>query len=317
MIDITYRLYRKLDSFGLALPCDIFFHRTDAVFFPANFSNWRTVKSGVAAVAIHDLTHIHFPEYVDKKNLQHLNRVVPRALRTADILVTVSDAVRQEIINIYHPKKSLSTLVTPIPPDDNIFYKKPLQPSVNKQYGIPTTKYILFVGTIEPRKNIINLIKAYLALPNAVQAEYSLVLAGGKGWNDEEIHAVISANKTKNIKAIGHFKTQDATALVQHAATLVIPSFYEGFGMPILEAMACDTPVIASDIPVHRETGGNAALYINPEDPKELRDKLLDILTSKTTVASLSIKSAAHLKEFSWKKNSEKFKEAVTAKLVK
>lgn len=301
---LPLRIYAKLQSYGIAPAFDIFKKQSDLTIFP-NFATWSTFHSRLRSTVIHDLTYLYFPEVVEAKNLAHLRRVVPRSISKADFIITVSEAVKAELVKEFQLSPG-KCIVTPIPPEAS--FALPNTNEVHKKYRIPTQKYIYFIGTLEPRKNLPTLIAAYHLLPQAIRDEYSLVMAGGKGWKTEKSQAAIddAIKAGEKVVHIGYIDQIDSSALFQKASLFVMPSTYEGFGMPILEAMASHTPVLASDIPVLRETGDNAALYAQPDSPADFADKIETILTSPHLVTDLNNKARVHLKKLSWEDNAKR-----------
>jgi glycosyltransferase involved in cell wall biosynthesis len=297
------RVYAKAQSHNLAPPFDILLPKVDLTIF-SNFATWPTIKSKLRATVIHDLTYIYFPDTIEKNNLPHLRRVVPRTVKLADIVITPSESVKAEIVKEFSisPEKCI---VTTIPPDP-IFLKKNNN-QIHKKYNIPTKNFIYFLGTLEPRKNLPTLIEAYRKLPDAIKREYCLVMAGGNGWKTEKSQkAIDNALKAgENIIHIGFVDSNDASALFQNASLFVMPSTYEGFCIPILEAMASSCPVIASDIPVLREVAGDAALFAKVDDSDGFRQLIQVLLTSPSLQKELILKGKKRLAEFSPLKNSE------------
>lgn len=296
------RVYAKLQSFGIAPPFDLLLPKVDLTIFP-NFATWPTVRSRLSATTVHDLTYLYYPELVEEKNLAHLRRVVPRSIKKADIVMTVSESVKAELVKEFQlaPERCI---VTHIPPSD-IFRKTHSSDDiakVRKKYGIESKKYIFFLGNFEPRKNLETLIKAYTKLPQATQNEYQLVLAGGKGWKSASTQKTLddAISSGADIRHIGYVDDTDRPALYQAASLFVMPSTYEGFGIPILEAMLSGCPVVAADIPVLRETGGGSALYANPLSPADFATVIEKALTayphSKKTMRN-------NVRRFSWDKN--------------
>ncbi len=298
------RVYAKLQSHRKALAFDTFLPQVDLTIFP-NFASWPTANSKLTATTVHDLTYIYYPEYVESKNLAHLQRVVPRTVKSADIILTVSNAVKQEIIQEFGVDPS-SVVVTYVPPD--AMFKEGVSQSriadVRKKYSIETKKYIFFLGNFEPRKNLKNLIEAYMHLPSTIRAEYRLVLAGGKGWNSRETQQTldIALADGADIVHIGYVDSVDRPALYHAASLFVFPSSYEGFGIPILEAMYSGCPVVAADIPVLHETGGGAVLYAQPGDAIKLSSAIQQALTNYPYTAETMRK---HAESFSWETSTE------------
>ncbi len=274
---IPLRVYAKTQSLGFAPPFDIFLPKVDLTIFP-NFATWPAIHSKHTATVVHDLTYIYFPEVVEKNNLAHLKRVVPRSVKNADFIITVSESVKAELIKELglSPDKCI---VTPIPPASIFFDEESNEQldTVKAKYKIsPNKKYIYFIGTFEPRKNLKTLIEAYSLLPQEIKDTYSLILAGGKGWKTEAtqkaLDAAIAAGE--DIKHLGFIDQVDSPALFQGASLFAMPSLYEGFGMPILEAMASGTPVVASNIPVLREVGGHYTAYADPLSPQDFANAI-------------------------------------------
>lgn len=304
---IPQRVYAKLHSYGIKIPFDIFQPTVDLTILP-NYARWNTCNSKLTATVVHDLTFLKFPEYMEEKNLAYLRRVVPDAIKKSDFIITVSDHVKQEIINTYDidPSRCIST---PIPPDD-IYFKKSSK-EIHQKYNIPTKKYIYFIGTIEPRKNVTTLINAYISLPSDIKEEYSLVLAGGYGWKTGPIREVLqdALDTKENIIHIGYIDQEDASSLHQKASLFIQPSTYEGFGMPILEAMASETPVLTSDIPVFREVGGDAVLFSDPHNHLSFTNNIKKILQSPEIQQQMIRKGVQNLRRFSWDYNAKKVTE--------
>lgn len=297
------RIYAKLQSYNIAPPFDLFKKRVDLTIFP-NFATWPTIKSKINACVVHDLTFLYYPEAVEEKNLAHLKRVVPRSIKKADFIITVSNAIKAEIVKEFKIKPE-NIVVTPIPPTNKNFQENNYE--IHKRYNIPTEKFIFFIGNLEPRKDLPTLIEAYRKLPEAIKREYSLVIAGGNGWKTEKSEASLKAAKeaNENIIAIGPIDHSITPAFYQKATMLVMPSLYEGFGMPILEAMVNHCPVIASDIPVLRETGSDAAIYAKQGNVDDFCSKITYLIKHPEFRVELNKKAAVRLSKVSWEQNAQ------------
>ncbi|MEI6851038.1 MAG: glycosyltransferase family 1 protein [Candidatus Saccharibacteria bacterium] len=300
---IPLRIYAKLQSYSFAPPFDVNLSKVDLTIFP-NFATWPSMKSRLRATVIHDLTYIRFPDTVDEKNLVHLKRVVPRSIKEADFIITISEAVKSELMKEFDlpPDKCV---ITTIPPDDKYHHKNDNE--IHDKYGIPTKKFIYFIGNLEPRKDLPTLIKAYCKLPTAMKKEYSLIMAGGNGWKTENSRkAIKNAQKnSENVAHIGFVDDDDAAAFYQKATMFVMPSIYEGFGMPILESMASGCPVIASDIPVLKEVGGDAALYAKAGDSDDFKEVIEKLIKDTGLQKKLVQLGKQNLKNFSLEKNAK------------
>lgn len=302
---IPLRVYAKLQSFNYAPAFDTFLSKVDLTIFP-NFATWPTIKSKYSATVIHDLTYLYYPEVVEEKNLAHLRRVVPRSIKKANFIITVSESVKNELVKEFDIDPS-NCLVTPIPPDESFFQIASLESidRVKKKYNLnPKKKYLYFIGNLEPRKNLKTLIEAYKLLPQEIKNDYSLILAGGKGWKTESTQKTLddAIQQGNDIKHIGFIDQEDSPVLFQGAALFIMPSLYEGFGMPILEAMASGTPVVASDIPVLREVGGTYAKYTAPTSAQSFKQAILESLSQPPQTRDELQKNVLR---YSWGKNVE------------
>lgn len=298
---IPLRLYNKLSSIGLPLlPFDILLPSVDLTIHP-NFATWPTGRSKLVATVVHDLTYLYHPELVEKRNLAHLQRVVPKSLQKADFIITVSQAVKYELIKEFNIPAE-KCIVTTIPPSQE--FNDPSLPihDIHTKYSIPTKKFILFIGNLEPRKNLSTLIRAYRLLSKDIQQEYSLIIGGGTGWNFEETEDILrEGGEVGIIKRIGYIDQEDLTSFYRLASLFVMPSLYEGFGMPVLEAISSSCPIVCSDIPVLREAGGEIARYAHPHKPEEFAE----LISSQLDVTLNRDRVAKHLDQFSWEKNAQ------------
>jgi alpha-1,3-rhamnosyl/mannosyltransferase len=245
---------------------------------------------------LHDLSYIDTPEYVSQKNRDFLLKFVPRAIKRAALIITISEFTKASIIEHYGVPEEKIT-ITPIPPIRHTATR-----TVDlKRLGIKN-KFILFISTLEPRKNIMNLVKAYDQLPESIKSDYSLVLAGGTGWYMDETLAHIEHLRQQGAKIIltGYVSDDEKTALYEAAEMFVMPSHYEGFGMPVLEAMAYGLPTAISDIPVFREVAGDASLFFDKDDPASISQAIQALLTDANLRAKLKKQGLETTGHYSW-----------------
>ena len=304
------RIYTKLSGYSpiahILPKYGAFLPKVDLTIYP-NFVTWPTTKSSFTATVIHDLTYLYFPEVVEEKNLSHLSRVVPRSISKTDFIITVSESVKAELIKEFHLDSS-RCVVTPIPPDSSFFAVATPSTikSVKEKYNLkPEKEYIYFIGNLEPRKNLKTLVEAYQLLPQEIKDRYSLVLAGGRGWKTESTQEVIdkAISSGEDIKHIGFIDQEDSPVLHQGASLFVMPSLYEGFGMPILEAMASGTPVVSSNIPVLKEVGAEYATYADPHSPESFAKAITRTIISPRPKRNL-LQENVH--RYSWQDNVDK-----------
>lgn len=303
------RVYNLLFKLGLAPPIDLVTTgRPDAVWFP-NFVVWPVWRRKTKIiVTIYDISFINYPQFASPANLRYMLRFVPRAIRRADRIVTISESSRHEIAKHYNVSPSRIDIVYPAV-DDSEYYPRSTTniAAVRTRLGLPK-KYILFTGTLEPRKNIEGLLSAYSALSEELRQQYSLVLVGGKGWKDESIVGAVNrlCQKGEDIISLGYIADNDLPAIYSGASLFVYPSFYEGFGMPPLEAMACGVPVITADNSSLPEVVGKAGIVVDANDTDHLSAEMARVLNDTKLAASLAEAGLARAKKFSWQASAEK-----------
>src|ERR1700752_4969071 len=255
-------------------------------------------------LSIHDLSLLLYPE-------THLNHLVRRArlrlplmTRFATKVITATESVKREIVEHLEVDPA-KIAVTPYAPRHSF---RPLERADTEQtrarLGIEET-FILFVGTIEPRKNLITLLRAFAEVLKNTDLRPQLVIAGQKGWLMDEISSFVnSENLSERIVFTGYVTDRDLRTLYSSCVVCVYPSLYEGFGFPPLEAMSCGAPVIASEIPVLREVLGGAAVYVPPLDLQRMAESLVDLLRDKGQRAYFSEAGLNRARQFTWEKTA-------------
>jgi glycosyltransferase involved in cell wall biosynthesis len=267
---------------------------------------FNTKKKVKYVVTIHDVITYVCPQYFTPKMRMWQSLFVPNVVKLADHIITVSETTKNDLLKLFHvdPKK-----ISAIAPWFNTQFKpivdESIKRNVRERYKLPK-KFILYLGTIEPRKNILGIIKAYTMLPKILQNEFTLVIAGGIGWYAENIIEEITKLKTThNIILPGYIRHEDLPVLYTLASVFVFPSFYEGFGSPPLESMACGTPVITSNNSAMPEAVGNAAILIDPSDTTALSKSIENILTDDNLSNSYRTLGFQRVQQFNPKKLAE------------
>jgi glycosyltransferase involved in cell wall biosynthesis len=248
---------------------------------------------------IYDLSFVLHPEFSADLNSRFLNKQTKLAAERATKIITISQNSKNEIVDHYQVSAEDVSIIYPII-DAAEFHPRTAEEikTVRAKYGV-FGKYILFVGNIEPRKNLASLLRAYSMLDPEQLQDYSLLLVGAKGWKDGEIHDLITDLQRKGLKVVqptGYVTDEDMPALVSGASIFTYVSRYEGFGIPPVEAMFCGTPVISSDNSSLPEAVGKAALMVNAEDIQEISNAIKKLLGSPALQKELVEAGFAHIK---------------------
>ena len=223
---------------------------------------------------------------------------LPLALVKTSAIVAVSNSTANDVIRLFPKIKNKVYSITEAA--DSIFSPRPYNNGIINKYNLPAN-YILTVGTIEPRKNHLVLLKAYSRLPRDIQNKYGLVIVGKKGWKCEHILKSITVMQQKyNIKYLNYIENEDLYTLYAMSSLFVYPSIYEGFGLPVLEAMQSGVPVITSKSSSMPEVGGDAVEYIDPHDYSSLSSTISRVLNNQELYNALRVKGIERAKMFSW-----------------
>lgn len=250
-------------------------------------------------LTVHDLSFVRAPDTTTPGLRAYLNQVVPRSVERADHVLADSEATRQDLIELYGtPAAKISVLYSGV--DDQfapVTDAAALQ-DVRRRYGIGQGPYIFSLGTVQPRKNYARLAEAFHRLN---RPDLKLVIAGGKGWLDGPLTEQIARlGLVKRVQFIGFAADADLPALYSAARVFAFPSLYEGFGLPPLEAMACGTPVVASNVSSLPEVVGDAGLLVDPHDVDALSVALARLLDDETLRHTLAGKGQERARQFSW-----------------
>lgn len=253
------------------------------------------------AVFVHDLAFKLFPDAYSSYELILQEAAIKAAISRAKIIIFSSKANKNDFLKYYKfPEKSIR--IVPLAFDsDN--YKKIDNPKQSLKINAP---YFIFVGRLEKRKNIVRTIKAFELYKEKSKTNHKLVLIGKKGYGFKEIEEKISSSKYKaDILIPGFVNNEKLANLYASSIGLVYSSLYEGFGLPMLEAMACGTPVITSDVPTLKEIAEDAALLVDPKNEKEIAEAMDKIISDKNIRKDLIAKGENRVREFSWDKTGK------------
>jgi len=284
-------------------PLETFMPQDQDVYWFTNFRTYATLRNRRRVTTIYDAAYMVYPEFIQTKNLSYLRDQVPRSLRIADRIITISESAKTDLITRLDADPN-KIVVAPCGIDTD-FMKPTKSKDALKKYGIKG-KYLLFVGTIEPRKNLVNLIQAYDKLPATYKEEYTLILAGGGGWNDGEIQAEIRKDRlVGNVQLTGYVEDVDLASLYTHATAFLYPSFYEGFGLPILESLACGTAVLTAKNSSLEEVAGKAAYYVDEFSTESIKDGMQKLIDSERTRKDIVRLGRERVASYPWSKTAK------------
>lgn len=259
-----------------------------------------------SVITIHDLAFLLYPHFLTKESARYYGQI-DQAWRKTDHIIAVSEATKQDSIKMLGvPEKKISVIHEAANPIYRQMDQKEAMQHVRKRYKFERD-YLLFVSTIEPRKNLPGLLQAYRRLRDEYQRDELLVLAGANGWLWEEVYETVNRlNLDDHVAFLGRVPSQDLVYLYNAARLLVHPSFYEGFGLTPLEAMTCGTPVIVSNTSALPEVVSDAGVLINPHDIDGLTVAMWRVLTEAELRQDLICKGLKRARQFSWENAARK-----------
>ena len=262
-------------------------------------------------VTVHDLIPYILPETVGKGYLSKFLQEMPRIIDLSDGIITVSECSKEDIIKFF-PNSKDKVFVTPLAADDKykLLDREKCKNIIRENYDIDKP-FILYIGGFSPRKNVKSLISAFSKIYKKLEEEYNLVIVGS---NKDDINILkdlsIALGVETFVKFTGFVPEELLPVLYNACNVFVYPSLYEGFGLPLLEAMSCGTPVITSNISSIPEVVGDGGILIDPFDTDILENSLEELLNNEKLRNSLSLKALERSNNFSWEKTSEKTVEA-------
>lgn len=286
-------IWEHFRAAGIAkrLGCDVWFSTSHMIPFQRRLPR---------VPFVHDLIAIRYPALFGRKQAAYLRFALRYASCKTEHVLTNSEATKTDIQSTFGVSPNRIS-VTPLGPGNEIHRVSPDSVSDDelRRMGVPFDRYLFALGTLEPRKNLARLFEALALLPPGL----GLAVAGGKGWKESPIMARLAEIGVEDrVAFLGYVADADLPKLFARCESFVFPSLYEGFGMPVLEAMLAGAPVIASDRPAMREVGGLAARYFDPESPSDMARAIQEGVDRESAVAA----GLEQAKSFTWEAAAEK-----------
>lgn len=255
-------------------------------------------------IVVHDMVPFVLPEAAQKRAGAIERATIRHALRRAAALACVSGATERDLVELF-PQARGRTAVIPHAAHPRFFEERSLSAlaAARERHGLPE-RFVLAVGTLEPRKNLVRLIDAYAALPEGVRAGTPLVLVGPRGWEVEEIERRAAG---AGVRTTGYVTDDDLAALYAACTAFACPSLYEGFGLPVLEALAAGAPTLTSDLSSLPEVAGDAAVLVPPTDVDAIGRGLEQLLTDDALRARLRAAGPERARSYSWERTAGGF----------
>ncbi len=292
--------YQTIFWHRLRLPVPVEWVAGEADIFHAPNFLLPPVKRARTLLTIHDLAFMVRPEYAWPDLRRFLEQAVPRSVDRADHILADSEASKRDAMRLFQLPPERVTVVgagvderfRPMTPEETA--------SVREKYRLEWP-FVFSISTLEPRKNFDGLIRAFARAKREANLPHHLVIAGGKGWLYEEVFAAVEAERVGDcVHFPGFVPDEDLPALYNLADLFAFPSHYEGFGLPLLEALACGTPALASDTSSLPEIAGAAAFLVPTDDPQALVAGLIQLLTDSEARAALAARGPVQAARFTW-----------------
>lgn len=285
-------------------PLELFTGRVNLLFFPSIFMPYTFSPT---IVAIHDLAWLRFPELAPEGEATEFRSCLSRAVRTARHVITISDSTKKDLTEIAHvPAEKITVIGLGY---DQSIARRPSAAELTDfraRHSLGDAPFFLHVGTIEPRKNLVRLVRAFSLLKEKTGLPHQLVFIGRFGWKYTEVLQAIEESRSKEaIKMLGTLSDTDRRLAYWAADALVFPSLYEGFGIPILEGQAAQKPVLTGTGGSLKEVGGDSVLSIDVTNEEAIAEGLQRLATDQRLVRDLVKKGSENVKRFSWQKTAQ------------
>ncbi len=297
--DWLARLWHRV---RLPIPVEVITGRLD-VFYSPDFALPPTTRRTKTVLTVHDLSFVYYPDAFVPPLRRYLEKVVPHSIERADVVLADSTRTRSDLISLFDVPPEDVTVIYPgvgsrFRPDP----KPGERERLGERYGIGDEPYVLSVGTLQPRKNYVRLIEGFVQLPQDGEAKPRLLIAGGRGWLYDEI--IAEASRHDSVRLLGFVEDEDLPALYRGASLFALTSLYEGFGLPVLEAMACGVPAVCSNTSSLPEVAGDAAMMVDPLDTDALTEAIARVLDDDRLRKKMVDRGLARAATFTWERSA-------------
>lgn len=290
------RIWHRLQA---PIPVELFTGRVDLYHSP-DFTLPPVWPGTPTVLTVHDLSFVRDPDSAAPGLRSYLNTVVPRSVRRATHVVADSKATLDDLVDLYGtPSEKISVLYAGVGANFRAIADAGRRAAVRRRYGLGDAPFVFSISTLQPRKNYLRLVQAFDAALR--ETDFNLVIAGGKGWMYADLFEEVERRRLQQrVIFPGFVADGDLPALYSAADAMAYPSLYEGFGLPLLEAMACGTPVLASTAPCLPEVAGDAALLVDPYDVDAIAAGLARLVSDTALRADLTRRGVARAARFRW-----------------
>lgn len=264
--------------------------------------------AGATVTTVCDMSYLRCPEFLPQDRLSWLRQRLEASVRGSEAVIAISEFTRRELLDLFPGLEPSKVHVTPLGVDVERFQTTVTEAdlvAIRRRHRLPP-QFILYLGTLEPRKNLQGLVEAFERLPAPLQREFPLVLAGMSGWKQHYFRAALDGLRRRGLlHELGFVGAAELPALLRAATVFCFPSIYEGFGLPPLEAAAAGTPVVASNSSSLPEVLGSAAVYVDPLCAESIAAGLRQVLESHALQLQLRAAGATRAREFTWRRCAE------------
>jgi glycosyltransferase involved in cell wall biosynthesis len=301
--------------FDVKVPLALKKYKADVFVSPDGFCSLFTKVPQV--LVVHDLAFLHYPQFIPKRHLFFYKTHTKKFIKKANVIATVSEYSKQDIIQHYktpgekimNVSSAAKSIFTPIDWQER---------EVIKERYAAGNEYFVFVGGIHPRKNLMNLLKAFSIFKKWQKTNMKLLVVGKKSWMYQDTIDKLKTYKYRDEVIMLDYLPEEVLAKIVAAAYgLVYPSFFEGFGVPILEAMQCEVPVLTSSTSSMMEVGGNAVLYADPSNPQAIADNMKTIFKDEQLRSRLIEAGKQQALQFSWHKTAAAMWQCIEKAVIK